>query len=582
MAVLVLKYPDILRLFGVHTMKERTESRAFLAWFLENYYRLDQMEVGDCICDGNYDKGIDGIYVNEQLGQVDVFQATIVKKEGKTIGDTMLKEFEGTLSQFKDRSSVDNLIATSKNPVVASLLKALDISAKVEEGFTVRGVFITNAQRDQNAIDFLAANDSIIMFDKGELLSAYAPLDKTPPIAPEITFDVSSVPYVEYQLSADVNMVIAPLPALDLLKMGGIASQELFAPNVRMWLGRKTKVNKDIDKSIKNPRDHQLFPAFHNGITILCNKMSVSNDKIKISGYAVVNGCQSLNSLYENRKDVSADLRIITKFLDVPPEDPFARTITDRTNNQNGTTFRDLQSNNPIQIRLQSEIHRKYIGQQYYRIKRGEHPDWPVDKVIENELAARILLAFDLKQPSSCHQSYKLFDELHTAIFGRPEVTADRVVFVADLLDIVVGELDTMKNELFGKYNLTRFFVVYLIRESLETDKLGKELCANPSKFIVGDGSRQRLRESLEEIVRPVVKVLDKEVTRRGVDEYFDFKSDLKSPKKIAELTAMIVSHYEIVTGNEYARTFTQAWTKRLPPASKAPAPKQAKKPRTK
>jgi hypothetical protein len=65
---LQLSYPAILRLFGAHMVKERTESRALLAWFLENYYRLDEMEVGECICDGRYDKGIDGIYVNDQLG----------------------------------------------------------------------------------------------------------------------------------------------------------------------------------------------------------------------------------------------------------------------------------------------------------------------------------------------------------------------------------------------------------------------------------------------------------------------------------------------------------------------------------
>lgn len=58
MATLLLRYPEVLKLFGVHRIKERTESRQFLAWFLENYYRLDQMEVSDCICDGQYDKGI--------------------------------------------------------------------------------------------------------------------------------------------------------------------------------------------------------------------------------------------------------------------------------------------------------------------------------------------------------------------------------------------------------------------------------------------------------------------------------------------------------------------------------------------
>ena len=90
------------------------------------------MEVSDCICDGRYDKGIDGIYVNEQLGQIDVFQTVIVQTE-KGLGDVSLKEFAGSLSQFKDKASVANLEKTSKNPALTSLLKTNEIARKVED-----------------------------------------------------------------------------------------------------------------------------------------------------------------------------------------------------------------------------------------------------------------------------------------------------------------------------------------------------------------------------------------------------------------------------------------------------------------
>ena len=60
---LPLKYPALKALLAGHAMKQRTESRQFLAWFLENYYRLEDTELEDCICDGTDDKGIDGVYV---------------------------------------------------------------------------------------------------------------------------------------------------------------------------------------------------------------------------------------------------------------------------------------------------------------------------------------------------------------------------------------------------------------------------------------------------------------------------------------------------------------------------------------
>ena len=84
MAPLDLSYPNLLTTFGEHAMKERTESRQFLAWFLEHYYRLEETEASDCICDGFYDKGVDGLYVDDHLGKVDVFQAKISRSKKRS------------------------------------------------------------------------------------------------------------------------------------------------------------------------------------------------------------------------------------------------------------------------------------------------------------------------------------------------------------------------------------------------------------------------------------------------------------------------------------------------------------------
>src|SRR6185437_14094422 len=130
-----------------------------------------------------------------------------------------------------------------------------------------------------------------------------------------------------------MNMVIAPLTAEQLLRMDGIANGELFAWNVRQWLGKKTKVNKDIEHSLKNKAEHKYFPAFHNGLTILCKELRADDQEISISGYAVVNGCQSLNVINDNKTAISSDLRIFTKFIRVSPESELALKITDHTNN---------------------------------------------------------------------------------------------------------------------------------------------------------------------------------------------------------------------------------------------------------
>lgn len=43
-----LSYPNILDLFPEHLDPKRTESAAFLIWYLENYYRLDTLDARSC------------------------------------------------------------------------------------------------------------------------------------------------------------------------------------------------------------------------------------------------------------------------------------------------------------------------------------------------------------------------------------------------------------------------------------------------------------------------------------------------------------------------------------------------------
>jgi len=553
-----LKYPDILQLFGDQAMKQRSESRQFLAWFLQHYYHLDEIDIDDTICDGHEDKTTDGIYVNEQSSQIHVFQARIAKGP-KTLGDSALKEFYGSLTQFKGRGAVETLQSATINKELAALLCDLEIAEKVEKGYGVKGVFITNSTRDHNAIEYLKVAKDLILYDALELVRLFVPIDKTEPIGQEISFDVSSVPILDYPIGASLKMTIAPVAASELVRMPGISNGELFAYNVRQWL-RRTKVNDDIAESIKDPTEHKFFPAFHNGVTVLCKKLESSKDKITISGYAVVNGCQSLSGLHENKSKISSDLRILTKFIQTPPTGTLAAKITDHTNNQNGTTARDLQSNNLIQTRLQSEINS--AGEFCYRIKRGEHLDWPVEKVIENDLAARLLLAFDLKEPWSCHQTYKLFDERHSDIFAQQSVTGIRVTTIYRIYQIVVPKLSMLSNKLFGGYKLTHFLVMYLMREALDTDPLGKQFCATPENFISTKNDLTKLLACIERIAQTVLRALDNEIKRKDADlkNPFDFKRDLKSPNKVRLIETNVITTYQVLIDNEAAIPFSQQW----------------------
>jgi hypothetical protein len=551
----------MLALFGDYTVKDQTDSQAFLAWFLENYYRLDDTEVDDSICDEPNDKGIDGIYVNDLLQQIDVFQTTIGYADPpQQLGDVKPKELLGTLAQLQTGDAVRTVAATTRSDKLKTLLERLEVAQRVDDGYEVRGVFVTNKPRNQDTTDLLAVTP-LILYDNIALQQQYLPIDKVDPIAAPVTFDVSDVDVLEHEIEGDVKMAIAPLAASELIKMGGIANQELFAWNLRYRL-KRSPVNKAIEKSIEQADEHKYFPAFHNGLTVLCENLDVDLNEIKVSGYAVVNGCQSLNALFHNSTQITDDLRVLTKFIKVSPNSSLAQKITDHTNNQNGITGRDQRSNDATQGRIQSEIHRKYSGEIFYRISRGEHTEWDAEKVIENDAVARVLLAFDRKHPESAHQRYKLFGDLYGDIFKRPEVNADRIVALVDLEQVIKGKRPVMAHKAFAYYSLTPFLFLYLLREALETDEAGIAFCQNPTDFVSVPNGRLRLKHSVDPIVTALMRIVDAYLKQQEENETgFDYKKDLKSPTKVLDIRTFVIPFYQITidTGGDL-KSFGEQW----------------------
>jgi hypothetical protein len=72
-----LSYQSVLSLSAKHIEKGRGESAAFLNWFLENVFNLDDVDADDSICDGNYDQGIDAIYVSDVDQEIILFQSKL-------------------------------------------------------------------------------------------------------------------------------------------------------------------------------------------------------------------------------------------------------------------------------------------------------------------------------------------------------------------------------------------------------------------------------------------------------------------------------------------------------------------------
>lgn len=561
MAKIKVDYPGLLKLFPEYLNPKRSESASLLIWYLENYYRLDGLEAVDCVCDKRGDKGVDGIFVNDNDKTITVFQSRINQSSDTTIGDASLRSFAGTLSQFKNADSIQNLITSAGNAQVAALAKRLDLVSKIST-HDLRGEFLSNVDLDTNGASFLKTHQNITFVGKTALESTYISDERDVKIHKPVKFDIGGFRVTEYTVDAKTKAVIAPIKATELVELQGIGDQSIFAYNVRGPLGR-TQVNKDIVASIREKKSHKLFPLFHNGITIITNELDIDKkgETLSAKDYFVVNGCQSLTALFDNfdnKDQVTDNLRVLTKFIKMPPSSPLAKQVTEFSNNQNGVKPRDFMSNNPMQIRLQNEFKKEYAGQYAFEIKRGEATN--SEKVISNEDAGLFLMAFDLKEPWGTHRKYQVFEDKYADLFGRPEVTADRIVLCEVIVEAVDEALPNVKNQLFARYRLTRYLFLYVVRVIVENDPLAKEILENPKRFVRTEKARDHFRECVRKIVGDLVVDLNAEVEEYGDD--FDYRDKLRDATWVGELSKKVsADHLKLVKRGRIA-SFADEWKK--------------------
>jgi hypothetical protein len=142
-------YPQLLTLFSEHRDPKRSESAAFLIWYLEHYYRLDTQAAVDAVCDQRGDRGVDGIFVDDSAQTVTIFQSRISQRSDRTTGDAGLRELAGAVAQFETSDGIRALVAATGNAQVGTLVDRLQLSDKIAT-HSLKGEFLTNVNIDSN------------------------------------------------------------------------------------------------------------------------------------------------------------------------------------------------------------------------------------------------------------------------------------------------------------------------------------------------------------------------------------------------------------------------------------------------
>ncbi|GEM56006.1 hypothetical protein B0A58_05275 [Flavobacterium branchiophilum NBRC 15030 = ATCC 35035] len=151
-------------------------------------------------------------------------------------------------------------------------------------------------------------------------------------------------------------------------------NNQLYSENIRLYLGDRGSVNKDIISTITNI-ESIWFPYMNNGISIICDEIVLGSPRadkvlnIELKNLQIINGCQTVNALYnakygEKTKDKfnnSANILVRVYEIDSLQTD-LKLNVIKATNNQNAVKTYSLLANDPIQIAIGENIkHFDYI-----------------------------------------------------------------------------------------------------------------------------------------------------------------------------------------------------------------------------
>jgi hypothetical protein len=401
----------------------------FLAWYLRNIYLRTAVQARDDITDGQDDKEIDAVIVDDELRRIVIIQG---KFYAGSVDHQPLQDVLAAWIQIKDLVTLQQNANSKVKVKLAAVAEALSDDYDVEFELVTTGTLTTSAQQDLATFQVLISGfdqmqASITLVDEPVIKSRWeeAVAKELPKLNHTLTLETGR--YLDMTV-AGFKTVLAAVPLSDCLQLPGIRDGMLFRKNVRQSLGLTNKVNKGLRQTI-NSENPQYFFLFHNGITALCEKLDLdkTTGMMKLEGLSVVNGCQSLTTIMASSEKVrtSNGSYVLFRFYEIPQRD-VAEKISVNTNSQSAVKPRDLRSNDKRVLALKRAYENTYKDG-FFITKRGEERPADRDKLktIEIGVLARCLISWHCQRPNISYNENKLFDKYFEQLFRSDYSPAD-------------------------------------------------------------------------------------------------------------------------------------------------------------
>ena len=283
----------------------------------------------------------------------------------------------------------------------------------------------------------------------------------------------------------------------------------IFDMNIREYLGNKG-INKKIYQTLCDPKDRKNFFYYNNGITIICDNMGKISSQVSdynmnaiftIDNPQIVNGCQTVNSIYEVLKNVDPmeleknfkDSFVMLKILEIDrnnsQEDSLYKDIVKYNNSQNSIDEKTFIANNDIFNRLQIEFEKKGF---LLLIKQSDKNKFAVEyKVMTKlkELCNDRIKKFglnEIKKPSDVFIPLEKFLQVINAF-----VSGGYTAYVkkSNMLKFNSSEYNTAINFIKNGFVTTDTLIdLYMLYKKAEQVKKEKEDKRTPIPYYLIDG----------------------------------------------------------------------------------------------
>jgi hypothetical protein len=553
-------------MYAAHASESGRLGRFHLAIkILLDQYGLDEEEIAEQVLDDNSDQGID--FFDVFSGASNVLYVVQVKDHEKFARAEQLAAFRkmfGEIHQLRDRQRVSHEWSDRRKERFYTLRELKDEEVDVRYVLLLTGNAVGSDLEAELAPD-LRNDESLTVLDRNSLLELEE--RNRIPSNPQVKLRLEEGRFFEVQDGGMIRTLVTLANTHDYVEATQTNGARIFRLNPRLYLGEKN-TNKGMMKTLRDGKERGRFHLLNNGITVVCDKYTISGNEILVEDFQVVNGCQTTETLWRfyGEDPVGAiDVYVPLRIIETKGQDDLAYRISETTNSQSAVLSSDLVANDESQKRIKFSLE-SGTPSVFYEARRGEWRKMEKNKVEKNKYKidpkdwdstgsqgfrkiglkelAQILLAVTQSPSNAKEQISGLFGNrsngsLYHQLFSESWHDIDQIRLVIETYLYVCAEdnwCPTGRNpeekKLLGDLaRLGRFYVTYLIYRQWRSDaSLQYEPDKDEPLLLPTDVSR-RILQSLKSEIGQLPTIAVRTLARVKKDSDVDIRALLRQKK---------------------------------------------------